>query len=89
MTHEQSAHEPQVMADKAVHARWRSQMLRAEIAKVAGEVAATEESIAETLGRMASQHPHRRSRLLGLSRAAASHAAQERQHANGLTGAKS
>jgi hypothetical protein len=89
MTHDQVAQEPQVLADRAVHTRWRSQLLRAEIVKVAGEVAATEESVAETLERMASQHPHRRSRLLGLSRAAARHAAQERRHANGLAGAKS
>lgn len=86
MNQEQIARDPQVLADKAVQARWRSQLLRAEIVKVAGQIAATEESVAATLARMASQHPHRRSRLLGLSHAAADHAAFERRQAVELAG---
>src|SRR5215510_13084423 len=81
MTEEQIPQEREVVADRAVQARWRSQMLRAEIAKLAEQVAATEEAVAETLARMASQHPHRRSRLLGLSQAASNHAALERRQA--------
>ena len=86
MTEEQIPQEREVVADRAVQARWRSQMLRAEIAKLAEQVAATEEAVAETLARMASQHPHRRSRLLGLSQAASNHAALERRQAVELAG---
>lgn len=64
---------------KAAAARSRSRALRAETLKVARQVAETERIVARTLATLAMQHPAHADRLQASSRAAAAHAALERQ----------
>jgi hypothetical protein len=72
-----------LLAIKAEQARSRSRMLVADVVKVAEQVADTEEVVAETLMRLASQHPPHGRRLLAMSKAASDQAVRERERANG------
>jgi hypothetical protein len=72
------AHE---LADLAARARSWSRTLRADAAKVARQVADTEEALAETLGQLASQHPRHADELRARSALARKKAARrEREH---------
>ena len=79
MTEPQAVARAQALVRQAAHARSRSRMLHAEVVTVAGQVADTEEAVAETLERLASHRPHRKRRLRAMSKDAAQNAARERQ----------
>jgi hypothetical protein len=82
MAEEQPACQAEELAAKAAWARAWSRMLRAETAKVTQRVADTEESVAETLARLALQYPDYGSRLWAQSEAVANQAARKRQRAD-------
>jgi hypothetical protein len=71
-----------VLRHHAARARSHSRILRAEVVRVALQIADTEEAMAKTLARLASQDPHNGHRLRALSQAAAKYAASERQWAD-------
>jgi len=83
MNRDESVSQAELVTNQAADVRSQSKVLRAEAMKMAGRIADTEEMLAETLKRLASQHPSHEERLRAMSEAAASHAAQERQRANG------
>lgn len=60
---EETARPPPELAKLAARARSWSRTLRADAAKVAREVAETEETLAETLSQLASQHPRHAGQL--------------------------
>lgn len=66
----------------------RARSLQAEVARVTREVSETEEMMAATLDRLASQSPRHAGRLLGLGGAAREHAALERQRLHQYLGAR-
>jgi hypothetical protein len=66
-------------ATRPDNAQLRSARLRADIIRVAGKVAETQERLAETLSRLASQHPHEAHRLRTRMEAAGNNAARTRR----------
>lgn len=87
MTNEEMAAWAVRLSVKAARARSRSRSLQAEVAKVAREVAETEDAIASTFERLAVQYPGHAERLRGLGGAAREHAVLERQHVHRYLGA--
>jgi hypothetical protein len=73
---------------KAARARSRSRSLQAETAKMAREVSETEEAMAATMDRLASQYPLHAGRLRVMGQAAREHAALERQRLQQYLGAR-
>ena len=69
----------QALARKSASVRSQSKALHAESRKIAMQVAETEQAVAATMDRLASQRPAHAVRLRALGRAAARVAAQERQ----------
>jgi hypothetical protein len=63
----------------AARARSRARSRQAGVAKIAREVAETEEAMAATLERLATQYPRHAERLRSLGGAAREHAALERR----------
>jgi hypothetical protein len=79
MTKEEMAAWAAQLSVKAARARSWSRSLQAEVARVAREVAETEDAMAATMERLAAQHPHSAERFRDLGRAAREHAALERR----------
>jgi 4-hydroxyphenylpyruvate dioxygenase-like putative hemolysin len=82
MDNEDTIRHSAVLRRKATTARNRSRVLHAEVVKVALDVADAQEAVADTLARVASQHPHHERRIPALSNAARLNAASERQWAD-------
>jgi len=79
MTHEEMAAWAMRLSVKVARARSWSRSLQAQGAKLARDVAETEEAMAETMERLAAQHPRHAERLRVLGDAAQEHAALERR----------
>lgn len=77
---------PEQLARKAVQARSRSADLRAQTVTTARQVAETERAAADTLARLAAQHPRHAGYLLALSRAARQQAARQHDWASRMSG---
>jgi hypothetical protein len=65
-------------ATRPDNTRLQSARLRADIIRVAGKVAETQDRLVETLSRLASQHPHEARRLRATIEAAGNYAARMR-----------
>ena len=69
------------LSRRVAAARARAQDLRADLARVAGRIAETEEHAADVLDEVAATHPDRRDRLQAMAANARAFAAQEREAA--------
>lgn len=69
------------LAGKAGYEIFRAQDLAKEVARIAGDLAATEDAVAETMDAMAVTHPDDAGRYHALAEDARQQAARERQRA--------
>jgi hypothetical protein len=88
MSDEGTAGRAQDLARQSEQARSWSTRLRAEAIEVAEQVVETEETVAGTLARLASQYPQHASRLQAKIKAAEAYAAWTRDRVNALQAAR-
>ena len=79
MSEQEATPLPEELARKAEEARCQSRALRAESAEMARQVAKTEDFVADTMDRLAAQHPDNARRFRAKGQAAREQASKERR----------